>query len=158
VLGLSVPEFLPLYADQVVTLDSGATGTGWSDDIVLEGAEAVARYTTGPAAGGPAVTRHRLGDGTAWYVSTRLAGGDLAAFVEEVLDEAGVVVPGGRVEGLEVVTRHGDDAVFTFFVNHADVDAQVDARAGVELLGGETVDGPLTVPAGGVRVVRSPRG
>ena len=160
VLGLSVPEFLPLYADQVVTLDSGATGTGWSDDIVLEGAEAVARYTTGPAAGGPAVTRHHLGDGTAWYVSTRLAGGDLAAFVRDVLDEAGVVVPEGHVEGLEVVTRHGDDAVFTFFVNHADVDAQVDAGVGVgvELLHGETVEGSLTVPAGGVRVVRSPRG
>lgn len=158
VLGLSVPEFLPLYADQVVTLDDGTTGTGWSDDIVLEGAEAVASYVDGPAAGGPAVTRHAHGDGSAWYVSTRTTGADLEGLVRSVLDDAGVPLPVEQPDGLEVVVRHGDDVDFTFLVNHAEAATDVAVGRGTELITGDAVDGRVAVPAGAVRVVSRPRG
>jgi len=158
VLGLSVPEFLPLYADQVVTLDDGTTGTGWSDDIVLEGAVAIASYVDGPAAGGPAVTRHTHGDGSAWYVSTRTTGADLEGLVRSVLDDAGVPLPVEHPDGLEVVVRHGDDADFTFLVNHAGAATDVEVGRGTELITGDAVDGRVVVPAGAVRVVSRPRG
>ncbi|NQX04884.1 beta-galactosidase [Rathayibacter sp. VKM Ac-2856] len=157
VLGLSIPEFLPLHEDEVVTLDSGATGSGWSDDIVLEGAEAVASYTSGPAEGRPAITRHSLGGGSAWYVSTRLVGDDLAALTDAVLADAGVVVPEAVPAGLEVVVRHGEDADFTFLINHAETDAEVPAPGSVELVAGEPVGATVVVPARGVRVVRHDR-
>lgn len=41
----------------------GVTGDGWADDLVVDSAEAVARYVDGPAAGGPAVTRNARGGG-----------------------------------------------------------------------------------------------
>jgi beta-galactosidase len=157
VLGLSVPEFLPLHADELVSLDDGSTGAGWSDDVVLEGATAVASYTTGPAAGGAAVTRNALGEGSAWYVSTRVEGGDLERLVQQVLTDAGVAEREGRVAGVEVVERRSDDALFTFWLNHTDAEVAVVAPAGTELLTGEAVDGTVTIAAGGVAVVRSDR-
>ncbi|MFD0392590.1 beta-galactosidase trimerization domain-containing protein [Streptomyces nogalater] len=74
VLGLTVEEFSPLLKDQRVRL-TGPDGPGhgvWSEFVVPRGAETVWRYADGLTAGRPAVTRHRFGRGTAWYVSTRL--------------------------------------------------------------------------------------
>ena len=86
-LGLEVEEFLPLRARRTgrprataCPVTSGPSGsTSPAPNRWL-------RYVDGPAAGGPAVTRHRVGDGLAWYVSTRLGGADLDA----VLREAGL--------------------------------------------------------------------
>ena len=39
--------------------------------MILAGAKPVAWYADGPAAGGPAITRHDLGAGRAWYLSAR---------------------------------------------------------------------------------------
>ncbi|WP_166997099.1 beta-galactosidase [Paramicrobacterium fandaimingii] len=119
VLGLAVHEFLPLRDGELVTLDTGATGSVWADDIVLTGAEAVANYTNGPAASGVAITRNRHGRGAAHYVSTTLASVDLDRFVESVLDDAGVahaVLP----DGLEIVTRESESQRVRFLLNHSD--------------------------------------
>ncbi|MFC7649448.1 beta-galactosidase [Streptosporangium lutulentum] len=73
VLGLSVEEFHPLRADETVSLgDHGLTGRIWSERVRLAGAHAVRDFADGPDAGHPAVTRHELGAGTAWYVATAL--------------------------------------------------------------------------------------
>jgi len=154
-LGLSVPEFLPLHADELVTLDDGSTGAGWSDYIVLEGASAVVNYTGGPASGSAAVTRNAYGEGSAWYISTRIEGDHLQNLVERVLSDAEVPVRGDRAPGVEVVERVSDDARFTFWLNHTDADVTVEAPAGTELLGDTVVDGLLTVAAGASAVVRT---
>jgi beta-galactosidase len=77
VLGLSVEEFHPLPERGTVPVGAGAgdgdlTGRIWSERIRLAGARAVLAFTGGPDAGHPAVTRHELGAGTAWYVATAL--------------------------------------------------------------------------------------
>ncbi|MEV4017270.1 beta-galactosidase [Nonomuraea angiospora] len=81
VLGVRVTEFQPLTSP--VTLSDGTTGDFWSETVLLTGATATATY----ADGRPAVTRHQVGSGTAWYVSTRL---DPPGYAK-VLAQAGVM-------------------------------------------------------------------
>ncbi|WP_367041740.1 beta-galactosidase [Streptomyces sp. Je 1-332] len=89
-LGLRVEEF-----------DPRPDGT-WSEEIHLEGAEAV---TTTPE-GTPAVTRHAYGDGVAWYLGTRPAPKELRELLDRVRTECGVnpVLP-GLPEGVQARTR-----------------------------------------------------
>jgi beta-galactosidase len=152
-LGLTVEEFRPLRAGESVELDNGATGDMWTELVGLRGAEAVHSYRDGPAAGEPAVTRHQVGDGVAWYVSTRLHGDELGAVLRRACADAGISPADDLPEGLEVVRR----GQFLIAVNHAGHDAKLPAT-GTELLTNTPCDGILRVPAGDVRVVREARG
>ena len=166
VLGLTVEEFLPLRAGQRVALGgepgphplpgAGAlTGDVWTETVVPHGAETVWRYTDGPAAGGPAVTRHRLGGGHAWYVSTRLAPAGLDPVLALACRDASI---GDREElprDVEVVLRSGEQGDYLFVLNHTAAEAKVPLPGpGTELLTGERADGWLPVPPGGARVIR----
>ena len=96
------------------------------------------------ADGGPAVTRHAVGDGVAWYAATRF---DPSPLLARVCAEAGVEpVLEGLPEGVEAVRRSGPGGDFVFVLNHTGAPVAV---AGEDLLGG---DG--TVPPGGVAVVK----
>jgi beta-galactosidase len=168
-LGVSVEEFLPLRAGETVrvTLDVPPAGTGpldgreraqlvgavWADDLLLDGAAVVATYVDGPAAGRPAITRHRHGAGTGWYVSTRLDVHDLAALLEPVYRDAGIA-PSLLPDEIELVRRHGADADYAVVINHGDQPVDV-PLTGVDLLTGERADGSVKVPGGAVRVVRT---
>jgi beta-galactosidase len=152
-LGVAVEEFLPLRSGQRVRLDDGARGDVWAEDVKLRGAEAVLRYADGPAAGGPAVTRHARGRGHAWYVSTRLDGPALADVLRKAYDDAGRTPPTGVPDGIELVHR----APFTVVISHRDDDAYL-TLAGTDVLGAERHEGRLLVPAGAVRVVRAAGG
>jgi beta-galactosidase len=122
------------------------------------GAEAVVRYTGGPLAGCPAVTRHRFGTGTAWYLSTGLSDAGLARLLA---DAAG---PGpGRPPGLEVVRRRAPGEAWAFVLNHTEAAHPVAAAdAGlppdaVDLVTGRPATG-LRVPAGGWAVLHARTG
>ncbi|MFI8418795.1 beta-galactosidase [Streptomyces sp. NPDC085479] len=159
VLGLTVDEWSPLLDHQRVGLTGpgGAALTGdlWTEFVRPRGAETVWTYTDGPAAGGPAVTRHRLGRGTAWYVSTRLDAASLDAIVAAACDDAGVPGRAGLPRDVEVVHRAGAHGHYVFALNHTTEDAKVPLDGpGTELLSGARVTGTLTVPAGGTGVVR----
>ncbi|GAA2461848.1 beta-galactosidase [Streptomyces macrosporus] len=159
VLGLTVEEFQPLRAGRRVTVEAAGgpslEGDVWAETVVTRGAETVWTYADGPAAGGPAVTRHRLGEGTAWYVSTRLGPDGLDAVLAAACADAGLAPRDGLPRDVEVVRRSGEGGTYLFALNHTGVDAKVPLEsAGTELLGGERVAGHLAVPAGGVRVVR----
>jgi beta-galactosidase len=147
ILGLTIEEFLPLRVGESVRLEGGLTADLWAEDVRLTGAEAVCSYLDGPAAGGPAVTRHRLGEGEAWYLSTRLSG--------QALDDllGGFAAASKYPAEVELVRRQGADACYLFVVNHGSADVTV-AATGVELLTGGSCAGGLIVPAGQVRVVR----
>ena len=156
-LGVRATEFLPMLTGRSVQVEGlGAdvvTADTWAEDLELAGAEAVATYVDGPAAGLPAVTRRAVGEGTAWYVATRLDPGGTDRLVERLVAETGIETLPGAADLVEVTRRVGDDASWLFVINHGDAPAPVDVH-GVELVTGRDVAGDLRVPAGGVAVVR----
>ncbi|ORT57543.1 beta-galactosidase [Streptomyces sp. CB03238] len=160
VLGLTVEEWSPLGEGETVRIteqagDGALTGDVWTESVVPRGAGTVWTYADGPAAGRPAVTRHRLGKGTAWYVSTRLVPPALDAVIGAACEDAGIAPRTDLPRDVEVVRRTGDSGTYLFALNHTAHDAKVPLDApGTELLSGEPVAGHLAVPAGAVRVVR----
>ncbi|MFJ4946887.1 beta-galactosidase [Streptomyces sp. NPDC088760] len=159
VLGLTVEEFSPLLKDERVRLTgpdgSELTGDVWTEFVVPRGAETVWTYTDGLTAGRPAVTRHRLGRGTAWYVSTRLDAQGLDALVGWAADDAVLAPRADLPRDVEVVRRGGESGTYLFVINHTAGDTKVPLDTpGTELLTGERAVGRLAVPAGAVRVVR----
>ncbi|UCM87197.1 beta-galactosidase [Streptomyces marincola] len=162
VLGLVVEEFQPLRAGETVRLagPEGATATAdvWAETVRTTGAETVWTYADGPAAGGPAITRHRLGDGTAWYVSARVGQEGLRQVLAAAGKDAGLDPRDDLPRDVEVVRRAGPGGDFLFAINHTAEDHEVALPAsGTELLTGTRADGPLAVPAGATRVVRLDR-
>jgi len=141
-LGVRVEEFHPLPADGEVALSSGGRGRLWSEQVHAVSAEVVDRYAGGVLDGKPAITRRRVGAGSAWYVSTELD------------DQTAANLFGLSSSDVETVRRSDGDTTWTFVINHSDADIVVPAE-GTELVGQRPVDGELSVPAGGYAVVRS---
>ncbi|WP_435127344.1 beta-galactosidase [Actinacidiphila sp. bgisy144] len=155
VLGLTVDEFLPLAADERTSLDDGSTGRTWAERVVPAADTAVdARFTDGPAAGGPALLSRSLGLGTVRYAATRLNDASLRCLLPRWATAAGCApaLPGSG-DGVEVTRRTGPTGSWLFAVNHTVTPALLPAT-GYELLAGQPVEGELTVPPGGVAVVR----
>ncbi|WFE97140.1 beta-galactosidase [Micromonospora sp. WMMD987] len=155
-LGVRTEEFFPLLAGERVTLDDGSTADVWTEWLHPEGAEVVASYEDGPLPGVPALTRHRVGDGTAWYLATRLDEPATDALVARLLAGAGVRPPVAAPPGVEVVRRRADDRSWLFVVNHTEGEVTLDVT-GTDLLTGQPCGGALRVPAGEVAVVREER-
>jgi beta-galactosidase len=131
------------------------TADAWTEAVILAGAKPAAWYANGPAAGGPAVTRHDLGEGRAWYVSARTDALATAAVLAAACDSAGLTpaarpaespapaaAAGGWPRDLELVRRADGRRRFITLINHGE------AHATVELPGGV-----VTVEAGDVRVI-----
>jgi beta-galactosidase len=160
VLGLTVEEFSPLLKDETVRI-TGPDGAPelhadvWTEFVVPRGAETVWTYADGLTAGRPAVTRHRLGEGTAWYVSTRLAVEGLDTILAHAAEDAHLAPRSGLPHDVEVVVRTGESGTYLFALNHTSTDTKVPLETpGTELLTGERTAGHLELPAGAVRVVR----
>jgi beta-galactosidase len=153
-LGVRVEELHPLPPDRPVTLSGGPAGVGWAETVHLAGAQVHATYADGPAAGRPAITRHRYGDGVAWYVSTRLADGPYADLVAAAAAAAGATpaLPGAP-PGVEAVRRRAGQRSWLFVFNHTGEPVEVPA-SGVDLLTGEPTAGTLPLAPGAVAVVR----
>ncbi|WP_338701793.1 beta-galactosidase [Streptomyces sp. Q6] len=150
VLGLTVEEFSPLLPDERVTVRTGRgetyEATLWSEVVVPAGCDTLATFADGRTAGGPALTRHGLGDGAAWYLATRLTGDALAAVVDQVLTDAGIT-PADLPRDVELVVREGASEDFHFAVNHTDAEAKVSLSDGSR----------RAVAPGAVEVWRTPR-
>ena len=110
------------------------------------------------AAGRPAVTRHALGAGQAWYVSTRLTPAGLGRVLDQACSGSRVPDRAELPRDVEVVVREGAENAYVFAINHTRAEAKVPLEApGTELLTGERVAGRLALPPGSVRVVRVER-
>jgi beta-galactosidase len=153
-LGIRATEFFPLDEGETVRLDNGWTGRIWTEHARAETATVLASYADGPVAGCPAVTRHEIGAGAAWYLGTRLAGADLASLLRSA--GATPLLPDAP-PSLEAVRRqHADGRGYLFLINQGHADATV-AAAGTDLLTGQDwPNGPVTVPAGSAIVLREP--
>ncbi|MGQ4333976.1 beta-galactosidase [Streptomyces hayashii] len=159
VLGLTVEEFSPLLQGESVRLTGPdgreLGGDVWTEFVAPRGPETVWTYADGLAAGRPAVTRHRLGEGVAWYVSTRLGQDGLDSVLGRAAEDAGIAPRAHLPRDVEVVRRSGETGSYLFAINHTAADAKVPLETpGAELLTGERAAGRLAVPAGAVRVVR----
>lgn len=134
---------------------SELSGDVWTEFVVPRGAETVWTYAEGLTEGQPAVTRHRLGRGTAWYLSTRLGAEGLDALLGWAIEDAQVAARVDLPRDVELVRRTGESGTYLFAINHTASDAKVPLEvSGTELLTGERAAGRLEVPAGAVRVVR----
>lgn len=151
-LGLRVEEFAPLLPETSVTLSNGSTGSIWSERISVTDADIVASFTTGPAAGGAALTRRTVGTGAAWYLATTLSDTDYAALIERLATDARVAPLRALSGELELVRRADGERSILFAINHTDQDATVHA-SGRDLVAQEPVAGTVLVPAGAVRII-----
>ncbi|BCJ27460.1 beta-galactosidase [Actinocatenispora sera] len=119
-LGLRIDEFWPLPSGGTIGLSGalstpGGHGTLWSEWIEPEGAEVLATFAGGELAGRPAITRHRHGAGTAWYLGTRPDPATMRAVLDAARGAAGVepVLP-NLPDGVQAGIR-GDHVVL---LNH----------------------------------------
>lgn len=132
----------------------------WHEDLVLEGAEAIARFSDGPLSGRPAITEHRFGAGRVVYVSARLHEETRGALVRSFLERAGVSAPHPAPADVEVTVRTTDDARFLFFLNHRAEPVEVELQVGgTDLLTGRPhcAGQTLTLDVAGVVVLESRR-
>ena len=125
----------------------------------LEGAEALTTYADGPLPGVPAVTEHRHGKGTAWYIGTRLDQDATNLLVSNVLKTTGIQPEIPMVTapaGLEATRRTGEDGSYLFLINYGAETAHVRA-AGRDLVSERDVSGTLSLKPGMAAVVREER-
>lgn len=134
-LGIRVEEFDPYGPERRNTI-VGSDGQHfecdlWSDVIDLEGAEALATFVGDFYAGRPAVTRHSLGAGVAYYLGTRPAPAYMAELLGRVLAEKGIAAPFTAPSGVEVVRRTAGGRDYFFLLNHSAHDCEVALPAGL---------------------------
>jgi len=155
-LGVRVEEFGPLLPGVTTTLDNGAIGTLWSENVSVEpDVEVIARFVDGAFPGVPAVTSRNVDAGAASYVATSLGERErtdlLALFARRAGIESGL---DASVHGaVELITRETESHEYRFVVNHTAATVQVPGVDGVDLLGADVSDGVLTLDPNGVAVL-----
>ena len=121
--------------------DASYAGRLVAERVHAAGAEVVAPFDDGLAAGSPALTRHRHGAGEAWYVATQPVAEGLDAVVAAVAEASGVrpVVPGlpagveaARRGDLVTLINHGDETVEVAFAGTDAETGAVVARVALE--------------------------
>lgn len=159
-LGLRIEEFGPLLEGEAVRLDSGDTGTLWTDAITVTGPEVqiLARYADGPQAGRAAITRNRVGEGSAAYVSTRLGSVQLSKLLGQLLAGAGVEseLPATARGRVDLTVRQGDDAEYWFLANRTDEPVELPGLGGDDLGLSTPGSAEHRIPGRGVLVLRRP--
>lgn len=157
VLGLVVDEYLPLRPNDVAVLEDATQVREWAERVEPRGCTTVLSFADtaegGPARGGPAVTRHAIGSGTAWYTAARLPVPALRELLRALCAEAGAVPTATAPAGVEAIRRTGADHAYLFLINHTQQTARVPVT-GSGLGDAEIADGQAVVPPGGVVVVR----
>lgn len=156
-LGLKVEEFdaLPVGVTNTVKGEREFSCDLWADVMTLEGAEALATFSEGFYAGRPAATQHRFGEGSSFYLGTRLDAAGTAWLLGKACERAGIVAE-RFPEGVEAVRRTSEGADYLVLLNHTENSVKVEFETATDLVGGETT-GPLTLPPYGVRFLRTKR-
>ncbi|MFI9760129.1 beta-galactosidase [Streptomyces sp. NPDC051963] len=160
-MGIRVDEWDARPRDVVQPIELGELHT--QARLVFElvfprGAETVATYGTDFYAGTPAVTRHRHGEGEAWYVATALDQPGVDWVVRRILTRHGLLGPYAGHPGLETATRAAPDGTrLLFLLNHTPDAAHLTAHtSATDLLTGNRFEKgePLTLDPLGTAVLR----
>ncbi|GAC1328643.1 MAG: beta-galactosidase [Chloroflexota bacterium] len=121
-LGIKVEEFDPYpvgHANRIRDVDGRVFPCDlWSDVIALEGADALAWFEEDFYADLPAVTRHRFGQGVAYYLGTRPGAHFLEAFLSKLCRDAAVMPALEAPRGVEVTVRVKGNESYIFLLNH----------------------------------------
>lgn len=156
-LGINVEEFTPLRHQERVWLSDGSNASLWTEAVRCRGAETIATFADGPVPGGPAITRHEIGDGVAWYLATRLDQGALDRLVARIAAEAAlspVATWSGAAADVELTRRVAADGTsWVFVINHTHAEVVVDVQ-GHDLVTDREVSPALSLDAGAVAVIR----
>lgn len=155
------PTPLTLTAEAAADLGTDAgTAAILGEKLRAEGAEVLASFAAGDLAGRPAVTRHAVGAGAAWYLGAVVDDDLLGAVLGRAVTQAGVAgilttTPEPLPAGIEAVRR--GDALF--LLNHGDRAAHVPLPGThVDLLTGETAEATVEVAPGDARVLTATSG
>jgi beta-galactosidase len=128
-LGIWVEEIDGMFPDQTNQLVlkeefgslQGAYPCRLACEVVhLEGAEAIAAFGSDYYQGSPALTRHRFGQGEAWYWATDPSPACKREWVQSLCKQKGIVPFMEAPEGVEVTQREKEGIHFTFLLNHTD--------------------------------------
>lgn len=163
-IGCDVLDVAPLAPADVVEVEwedgTKTSATFWLD-IAAEQQErrgkVLARVTSGPWAGTPAVTKSQYGKGSVYYIGTRLDHDGLQRVYDlvPVLRAGQTDFASGPSDGVERVLRRSPDHDYEFVINHTDNDRKVLLAApGYDVLGDRPADGTLHLGRRGVAVVR----
>ena len=126
IVGAHVEEWLPLQEHESVTVHLGdelgggsCAATAWSEVLIASTAEAIGRFGDDDLPGHPAALRNHFGDGTTWYLATKLDRAGMLAVIRAALRAAGVapVLP-DLPAGVEGVARVADETSTFFLLNH----------------------------------------
>jgi beta-galactosidase len=140
-------------------LADGTSATIWTESVHLRGATAEATYAAGamtgypdgPLAGAPAITRHRAGTGSAWYLTARLDEPGLDRWLGRILDAAGIAP---TVPGLPSTVDAVHRGRYLFLINHGAENVMV-GTGGTDLLTGRRHIDKVELPARSVAVIRT---
>ncbi len=147
-LGLRIADWLPLAdGEQLeVVFADGAKGRCdlWSELIEPSGAEVLATFAGSRVDKRPAITRHKFGSGSAYYVGTRLEQPLMARLLRTICTEAGVEPGLDAPAGVEAVRRSFGRRSILFLLNHrpSAVDVPL-SQAGTNLVDGSQVHAGL---------------
>ena len=174
VLGITIEEFeaFPSEVQQGVRFTSPIGTLAANVDyraslmcerIWLSSAKSLAQYTEAFYRGDAAITLNAYGEGTAYYLGTRLDEPDLTAFFGAVAAKHGIAspLPGGAAPplGVEVTVRVSPSGEpLLYLLNHGDAPQTVRLLAGVhtDALSGRTFEGAATLAPRDVLILRNP--
>lgn len=139
-------------------LPAGTHAIGHCDLVRLAGAEALATYAGEFYAGRPALTRHRHGAGTAWYLGCRLERPALAHLLARLANAAGIRPPLPAIPaGVVVRERIQPGRRYLFVLNPQPQAVQVAVGPGwSDALGEATMPATLDLAGHQARVLTRP--
>ncbi|HTW06030.1 MAG TPA: beta-galactosidase [Acidimicrobiales bacterium] len=160
-LGCDVVDVAPLAPGDVMAVEwedgTRTSATFWTDVISEGTGRVLARTASGPRAGAPAVIEAGYGQGTCYYVGTRLdrEGMEKLYDLAPALKTEGARGTGQAADGVERVVRRSSTHAYEFLINHSHNERKAAlARPGFEMLAGQVVQGQLAMGPQGVAVVR----
>ncbi|WMM34175.1 beta-galactosidase [Shouchella clausii] len=159
VLGVWAEEIDSLYKHETVPFTwNGDTYEAHSfiERIHLKGAETIAAFQGGSSPT-PAVTKNRLGKGTAYYMASANEQRFYDAFYELLINEHGLAPPiaASIPTGVSVQTRTNGEYAYTFFMNFSEDEKRLTLNGEKKTIHGETINQVTLRPYGWEVVVEA---
>jgi beta-galactosidase len=164
VLGVKVEEYTPLPPGGKNAMKMTGTIKGfrkkygcsiWCDVSHTTSAKTLAAFADGYYAGTPSLTENQFGNGKAYYIATRPDKDFMRDFLSKIADAQGIKIS-QLPEGVELVTRSGNNRDYSFYLNHSGTKKQVTLPKGKyeDLLTGIAHQGTLNLAKYGVSILR----